>query len=59
MPSKAVVEPKKLRDIPKEEILKLVEDTPRKSKLVLVRISEDYGVEVSEKTLQRFLNLSV
>jgi transposase len=48
---------KKLRDIPKEEILKLVEDTPRKSKLVLVRISEDYGVEVSEKTLQRFLKI--
>lgn len=48
---------KKLRDIPKEEILKLVEDSPRKSKLVLVRISEDYGVDVSEKTLQRFLKI--
>ncbi len=48
---------KKLRDIPIEEITIMVESSARNLKPVLNHLSEKYNVEVSKKTLQRFLKI--
>jgi len=47
----------KLRNIPKEEVIKLVNDSPRNLKAVLSQLSEVYGVQVSKNTLRRFLKM--
>jgi transposase len=48
---------KKLRNVPSEEILRLVREYPRNLKPVLCRLSKDYGIDVSERTLHRFLKI--
>lgn len=49
---------KKLRDIPEEAIAGMVKASCRNLRLVLTELSEKYNVEVSKKTLQRFLKIS-
>lgn len=47
----------KLRNIPREAILKLVNESPRNLKPVLSQLSATYGVEVSKNTLRCFLKM--
>lgn len=48
---------KKLRDIPEEAIAGMVSASARNLRPVLTDLSEKYNVEVSKKTLQRFLKI--
>ena len=47
----------KLRNIPAETIKAMVMEYPRNLKPVLAKLKEEYHVEVSKKTLQRFLKM--
>lgn len=47
----------KLRNIPAETIKAMVTESPRNLKPVLAKLKEAYHVEVSKKTLQRFLKM--
>lgn len=49
---------KKLREVPEEAIAAMVEASCGNLRPVLLQLSEKYNVEVSKKTLQRFLKIS-